>query len=1411
MDITDGSYDQADTWTETDADGGYAFELPPGRHIIREVNRRGWRQTQPGADDGFRHVITLLPGGVVTNCDFGNYPLAQRPSVLKGRKFFDRNGNGEEDNGERGLPGWHIYLDENASGAYERGEPITRTGRNGTYRLLVDVGDHIVREICPCGTVSNATNWVQTLPDASMNYEYKIEVTLPGSTIDGLDFGNHLACSEPGIVSGYKFDDANTNGIWDASERPLSRWLVYVDLNHNRRVDRSDLYALTDTNGAYRFELAPGRYLVREDMRASGWKQTKPGGADNFEYKVRLTCGSDVTHRDFGNHRVAVQPGIISGQKFWDKNRDDAKGTNEPGLCGWLVYLDMNHNGEFDDAWGSHFPIDKWTRTDRNGMYRFDVRPGRYAVREVLRRGWEQTLPGPTNYQYDVRVKAGDHVRGQDFGNHRLHLYPVFGRKYADLNRNGRMDRGEKGIPHWPIYLDLNNNDQFDPAVDRWTRTDTNGYYRFRVLANGRYHLREVMPEGWMQTEPGAPGFEYTIHVPTNGIAPYDFGNYPIERPGRIHGLKFEDRNMNGRRDAGEPGLHGWAIYLDLNTNGTYDADIDQATRTSRSGYYGFTVRPGRYHVRERLRDGWYQSVPRDEYVVHVAPGELVGRLHFGNARRPSEPAVLSGVKFNDLNFNGQRDTIEPTLPHWRIYLDTNGNNRYDPLVDVATRTGDDGRYRLAVRPGTYMLREVRRRGWAQTRPDALHDHAYTVTVDAGDKVDDLDFGNHKLSGTPGRICGCKFRDLDRDGVRDRNEPGLPHWLIYLDLNQNGEFDRPEADETDDHAADRWAVTRADGRYRFDDLSAGTYHVREVIRPGWVQSLPGPPDYEHVVQLPEDADYTGVDGVDFGNYVQGTGTVYTLEGWKFYARNTNGVHDESEPGLPNWMIYLDLNTNGVYDPRIDKATRTDDHGHYALDVGVDASTFRTYVIREVLKGGWQQSYPGPEQNGEHVVRLPHELPLPPYNFANKRVDEPCGIAGRKFYDLNGNGRHDPLEHGLAGWHIYVDQDGSGTYDAGEPIVETDEKGRYRLELHPGRFVVREIMSRSYEQTLPGPRRDYAYKVALRPGVWVEDLGFGNVFWNPGELTGRKTYAGPSIPGVTNGLPGWVIYADADGDGTFTYGTDYGCVTDRGGRYRMSIPPGDYHVREVIRPAWTQVTPDGPDFGYPLAVTGGVGYADLDFANRLDVEAPAVIRGRKLYARRLRAHAPGVLQLPGLPGWTIYLDLNTNGVFDAGVDSAVRTERDGEYEFRVRAGSYTIREIVKPGWTQRVPGPSNDFAYVVTVGAGEEATRKHFVNACRDVDGDSATDYDEEIMGTQAGDAASVLAVSTTPATGGKVSLAVEAVAGRRYTLRESLALTAWSDVGSPITPTETETIFFLIDPDTDPRKFYRVEVTLPEE
>jgi subtilisin-like proprotein convertase family protein len=85
--------------------------------------------------------------------------------------------------------------------------------------------------------------------------------------------------------------------------------------------------------------------------------------------------------------RLLFAGGQIRGMAFQDVNGDGVRNPGEPGLSGWTIYLDANHNSKLDSG-------ERSTGTASDGTYLFsDLAPGNYLVAQVTKPGWRQTGP----------------------------------------------------------------------------------------------------------------------------------------------------------------------------------------------------------------------------------------------------------------------------------------------------------------------------------------------------------------------------------------------------------------------------------------------------------------------------------------------------------------------------------------------------------------------------------------------------------------------------------------------------------------------------------------------------------------------------------------------------------------------------------------------------------------------------------------------------------------------------------------------------------------------------------------------------------------------------------------------------------------------------------------------------------
>ncbi|MDD4447837.1 MAG: SdrD B-like domain-containing protein, partial [Methanothrix sp.] len=1072
--------DGTQTSQTTTLSGAYSFSnLPAGNYEVRSILQTGWVNTLPAS--GIRSYSPLSSDQ--TNQDF----TVRGSQSIAGMKFHDLDGDRAKDAGEPGLASWTIDLKKDGTKIAS-----TQTAAGGAYSFAgLAPGSYTVEETLQSG-------WTQSYPASPGTHAVTLVAGVAGPT--DRDFGNY----QPTGFSGVKFEDSNGNGAKDAGETGISGWTIKL------KQGTTEIASIqTGTGGAYSFNgLAPGSYTV-EEVAQSGWTRSYP--ATPGTHTITLASGvAGPTDINFGNWRTTG----FSGMKFEDLNGNGARDADEPGLEGWTIKL-MSGGTEIAS-----------TQTDADGAYSFtDIAPGSYTVEEASQAGWAQTYPASPG-THTINLVSG--VAGPtniNFGNARATGFS--GMKFEDLNGNGVKDLGEPGLEGWTIKL-MSGVTEISS-----TQTDADGAYSFTDIAPGSYTVQEVAQAGWTQSYPASPGTHaITLVSGVAGPTDIDFGNW---KSTGFSGMKFEDLNGNGAKDAGEPGLKDWTIKL---MSGSTELG---STQTGTDGAYSFSgIAPGSYTVQEVAQAGWTQSYPTSPgtHAITLASG-VAGPmdLDFGNWKSTG----FSGQKFEDLNGNGAKDAGEPGLADWTIRL------MKGATVVASALTLADGAYSFTgIAPGSYIVEETAQAGWTQSYPASPGTQTVNLVSGAAGPTD-IDFGNWRATG----FSGMKFNDLDRNGARDAGEPGLSGWTIKLMKGAT------EISSTQ---------TAADGSYSFTDIAPGSYTVEEAAQSGWVQSYPATPGMHPITLV---SGIAGPTDIDFGN----RGSL-AISGMKFHDKNANGKKDDGEPGLSGWEIQLKDSSDNL----LQTATTSAEPGKEGVYEFADLSP-RTYRVYEASKNGWVRTAPAEDH---YTITLTDSS-----SRGNLFGNNQLAISGMKFHDKNANGVMDDGEPGLSGWEIQLKDSSDNLLQTATTSSEPGKEGVYEfVDLQPGTYLVYEVQKSGWVRTVP--EQEY-HTVTL-----TNMPSRGNLFGNDlVKISGTKfedfNGNGAKDSGEL-GLSGWTIRLTKEG--TEVANT----VTAADGSYSFTgIAPGSYTVEEAAHAGWTQSYPLSGTHTFSLA-SGESGRSGLDFGN-----------------------------------------------------------------------------------------------------------------------------------------------------------------------------------------------------------------------
>jgi hypothetical protein len=1049
--------------TTTDGTGFYQFiNLPTsGEYRVIETQPAGFVDGKDAAGTvngvtrgtaGNDNIvgIVLAAGENSVNNNFGE--LVRADARLSGFVYVDEgvNGVGRDDGikqaGEAPIAGVTVALLRLIDGAFTS---IARTTTNnlGFYEFTgLPAGTYEVREEQPAGFRDGLDTPGSTGGTATQLADRITGIPLAnGQNSENNNFGELLPLPLLGRLNGRVYEDDNNDGVRDPGELGIGGVTIVLFRVENG-VTTSISQTTTTGVGFYEFQDLPaGTYEVREAQPAEyldglDTPGTTGGVAPQNDrlLSIPLAAGGESLNNNFGERK-----GSISGFVYVDEGagggvRDD--GVKQPGeapIAGVSVRLLRN---------GVQVAT---TVTAGDGSYRFDnlLLGGGYTVEEVTQpAGFDDGkdtagTPGGGTAGNEVIAnitlsQANPNSPNNNFGELLPASARLSGFVYIDEGAGGgTRDDGikqpnEQGIAGVTVSLFRVVNGQTNFVTQ--SLTNGVGFYEFTNLPAGTYEVREVQPAGFDDGKdtPGstggtAPQNDRLVTIPLAVNQNSQNNNFGELVPrGALSGFVYVDEGANGgTRDDGikQPGetpIAGATVSLFRVVNG--QTNFLSQTVTDGTGFYRFTdLTPGGgYLVREEQPAGFDDGkdtpgstggvVTNDQIAFIVVPANDESRENnFGELLVPS--ARLSGFVYVDegagggTRDDGIKQAGEPgiagvTVSLWRV---VNG------VTDFfrETVTNGVGFYEFANLPaGTYEVREVQPAGFddGKDTPGSTggtapqNDRLVTIPLAFNQNSQNNNFGELVQVG---RLSGFVYEDLNDNGIKDPNEPGIAGVAVGISGRlADGRLWPPSI-----------ALTNADGFYEFTGLPAGDYTVDETQPAVYLdgKDTPGSTGGNNATNdVLRDIPLAGGANSVNNNFGERRGSisgfVYVDEGANGGTRD-DGVKQPGEAAIAGVSVRLLRNGTEV------ARTVTDGLGAYRFDGLLLGGG---YTVEEVTQpagfddGKDTAGTPGGGTAGNEVIAnitLSQANPNSPNNNFGELVPAPARLSGFVYLDEGANG------------------------------------------------------------------------------------------------------------------------------------------------------------------------------------------------------------------------------------------------------------------------------------------------------------------------------------------------------------------------------------------------------------------------
>lgn len=381
----------------------------------------------------------------------------------------------------------------------------------------------------------------------------------------------------------------------------------------------------------------------------------------------------------------------------------------------------------------------------------------------------------------------------------------------------------------------------------------------------------------------------------------------------------------------------------------------------------------------------------------------------------------VSGLVWNDLNGDKIKDSREKWFsldgvasdPAVSLYADLNGNGTLD-ATEPSTTVTKEGSYRINLSAGgpiavrmTYSINPSKQKN------TGIFGMVPVVIVNAGEDKTGVNVPLEKA----GIVTGTMYTDENANGTLDTNEVKQGKSLVFFDDNDDGVRQNEEP---------------------FVPLGAAT----------------GSTDFKYTIPVPLGEGKLRVVRIFATDNVTIDPVTVTAEAGKLYTRDFrivpemvvsgrlfndkdgNGKRTKGEAYVAGVRTWLDFNQNKLWEKDTEPSAVSDSGGNYSLLTRKSSATFGVNIL-------FRSTPTTNITSTSKVTRIVFKSiqDTQSFNFGFKSA----GIAVQIFNDPDASGSITSGDSPLQFMNVFLDLDGDGKQDTGEPSTLSGEDGIAKFE------------------------------------------------------------------------------------------------------------------------------------------------------------------------------------------------------------------------------------------------------------------------------------------------------------------------------------------------------------------------------